>query len=195
MNSFVKQTIKLVEGCMANQRSAQEGLYKLFYTEMLRLCYRYLKTDDLAKDAVNQGFLKVFQHIDSFDVQKGGLDTWIKTIMVRTCIDIRRKEIKFSTELQDADKEEEIFIPPTILQKLYAEDLLKIIRKLPGASQLVFNLSVIDGYTHKEIGEQLNINESTSRWHLSEAKKQLRALLEPSGKSIDHQTEKGGKKR
>lgn len=180
---------------MANERSAQEGLYKQFYADMLRLCIRYLKTNDLAKEALNQGFLKVFQNINSFDDKKGELNAWIGTIMIRTCIDINRKELKFKTDVDEAGINENIFVSPAILDKLYAEDLIGVIRLLPNATQMVFNLSVIDGYTHKEISEQLNITESTSRWHLSEGKKQLRVLLEPRDASNDYPTEhnKGAK--
>jgi len=178
MNLFAKQDDRLVKGCKANERSAQEGLYKLFYAEMLRLCYRYLKSDELASEALNTGFLKVFQNISTFDKQKGELGAWMRTIMVRTCIDLGRKEAKF----QEASNDEEaaaadVFITPEILDKLYAQDLIKAIRMLPAATQLVFNLSVIEGYAHKEIGQQLQISESTSRWHLSEAKKMLRKMI------------------
>lgn len=188
MNLFATQHSKLIKGCKANERLAQEGLYKLFYAEMIRVCYRYLKSDELAKEALNAGFLKIFQHITTFDEKKGKLGTWMKTIIVRTCIDLGRKEIKFNQE-STIEEAENIFIAPDILSKLYAEDLLKFIRQLPGATQLVFNLSVIEGYSHKEIGEQLNISESTSRWHLSEGKRQLRLLLTLSDNSIDQPTE------
>ena len=70
-----------------------------------------------------------------------------------------------------------MYIEPSVLDKLFAEDLLNLIRLLPVATQIVFNLSVIDGYSHQEIAEQLGISEGTSRWHLSEAKKQLRTML------------------
>ncbi|NRF38751.1 RNA polymerase sigma factor [Pedobacter foliorum] len=189
MSPSAKKTIKLVKGCMANERSAQEGLYKQFYTDMLRLCIRYLKTNDLAKEALNQGFLKVFQNINSFDDKKGELNAWVATIMIRTCIDIKRKELKFTTDIDEAGITENVFVSPAILDKLYAEDLIGMIRFLPDATQMVFNLSVIDGYSHKEISEQLNITESTSRWHLSEGKKQLRVLLEPRGAGHDYPTE------
>ncbi|WP_158796230.1 RNA polymerase sigma factor [Pedobacter sp. L105] len=188
MNLFAKQHSKLIKGCKANERLAQEDLYKLFYAEMLRVCYRYLKSDELAKEALNNGFLKIFQHIATFDENKGKLSTWIKTIIVRTCIDLGRKEIKFNHEntIEDADH---VFIAPEVLDKLYAEDLLSYIRKLPAATQIVFNLSVIEGYSHKEIGEQLMISESTSRWHLSAGKKQLRAMLMLPGNHIDPPTD------
>jgi len=192
MNFFAKQHSQLIKGCKANERPAQESLFKLFYAEMLRLCYRYMQSDDLAKEALNTGFLKVFQHISTFDEKKGEPGAWIRTIMVRCCIDLRRKEIKFSETNLMTEEAGEQFIPPPVLEKLYAEDIIKCIRLLPGATQLVFNLSVIDGYSHKEIGEQLNITESTSRWHLSEGKKQLRAML-TANKSTDQPTEKNNK--
>ena len=186
MNLFLKQDTKLIKGCKANERQAQEGLYKLYYADMLRICFRYLKSDDLAQDALNIGFLKIFQHIHTFDAKKGEFGAWIRTVMVRSCIDISRREARFN-ETVSQDEIEEIFIQPSVLDKLFVEDLLKLIRLLPTATQLVFNLSVIDGYSHKEIGEHLNITESTSRWHLTEAKKQLRKML--ASPTIDKPTE------
>ncbi|EDM36064.1 putative RNA polymerase ECF-type sigma factor [Pedobacter sp. BAL39] len=192
MNIF-KRYSRLIKDCKANDRKAQEQLYKLFYGEMLRLCYRYLKSDLLAKEALNSGFLKVFQHIISFEPHKGELGGWIRTIMIRSCIDLSRKEARFREINLQAEEYSEDLPAPEILNKLYAEDLLNYIRKLPTATQLVFNLSVIDGYSHKEIGAQMNIGESTSRWHLSEAKKILRGLLEPQQLSQDQPTEKNKK--
>ena len=178
MNLFVNREARLIKGCKANERLAQEGLYKMYYAEMLRVCYRYLKSDELAEEALNAAFLKIFQHIINFDGKKGELGAWIRKIMVRTCIDLSRKEARFSTENQYEEEADAVFILPEVLDKLYAEDLLKAIRQLPSATQIVFNLSVIEGYSHKEIGTQLQITDSTSRWHLSEAKKQLRVILE-----------------
>ena len=193
MNLFARQHSKLIKGCKANERAAQEGLYKLFYADMLRLCYRYLKSDELSKEALNTGFLKVFQHIGTFDEKKGELGGWIRTIIVRTCIDLGRKEIKFNKEIGVLEEAEDVFLLPAVLNKLYAEDLLKYIRLLPDATRLVFNLSVIEGYSHGEIGEQLNIGESTSRWHLSEGKKMLRGMLTSSNGRIDKPTENSNK--
>ncbi len=186
MNLFFKQETKLIKGCMANERQAQEGLYKLYYADMLRICFRYLKSDELAGDALNIGFLKVFQHIQRFDAKKGEFGAWIRTVMVRSCIDLGRREAKFN-EIIDPEEIEEVFIQPAVLNKLFVEDLLKLIHQLPTATRLVFNLSVIDGYSHREIGEHLNITESTSRWHLTEAKKQLRRMIAPT--AIDKPTE------
>lgn len=171
MNLSKKQAEKLVKGCINNERVAQEALYKLFHADMLRVCYSYLPDKELAKEAFNMGFLKVFQAIQNFDTDKGELGGWIRKIMIFTSIDLCRKELKFSTATVSESDGEEIFINPSILEKLFFEDILQNVRTLPFATQTVFNLSVLDGFTHKEIGEQLNISEGTSRWHLAEAKK------------------------
>lgn len=189
MNLFNKHETRLIKGCKDNDRLAQEGLYKLFFPEMMRLCCRYLKSDDLAKEAVNAGFLKTFQNIGSFDLKRGQLGAWIHTIMVRTCIDLSRREVKFMRAAGDEEEMQTAFITPDVLDKLHTEDLLKAIRELPAATQLVFNLSVIDGYNHKEIGEQLLITESTSRWHLTQAKKLLREMLKPANSIVNDPTE------
>ncbi|WP_184543397.1 RNA polymerase sigma factor [Mucilaginibacter sp. FT3.2] len=180
MNLPKKQVEKLVKGCINNDRTAQETLYKLFHADMLRVCYNYLPDKELAKEAFNTGFLKVFLSVKSFDIEKGELGGWIRKIMIYTSIDLCRKELKFNTVDIDVQDQDDYFIAPSVLEKLYFEDILQKIRALPFATQTVFNLSVLDGFTHKEIGEQLNISEGTSRWHLAEAKRKLRELLEPS---------------
>lgn len=176
MDLFFNKESKIIKGCKANKRQAQEALYKLYYEDMLRLCFRYLRSDELAKEALHMGFLKVFQYVSTFDAKKGEFGAWIRTIMVRSCIDLGRKEARFSNFVAQ-DRADEVFMEPSVLDKLFAEDLLRLIRQLPAATQIVFNLSVVDGYSHQEIAEQLQISEGTSRWHLSEAKRQLREML------------------
>jgi RNA polymerase sigma factor (sigma-70 family) len=193
MNLSKKQAEKLVKGCINNERTAQEALYKLFHADMLRVCYSYVPDKELAKEAFNNGFLKVFQSIQNFDIEKGELGGWIRKIMIYTSIDLSRKELKFSSTLVLEKNEDDFFISPSVLEKLYFEDILQNIRSLPRATQMVFNLSVIDGFTHKEIGEQLHISEGTSRWHLAEAKRKLKALLEPPSISIDQPKERSEK--
>lgn len=189
MKLFNKQDNRLIKACKANERWGQETLYKLFYKEMLKVCCRYLKSDDLAKDALNAGFLKVFQNINEFDYKKGDFEAWVRVIIIRTCIDLGRKEAKFIDTTLNEDEAEAAFIMPEVLEKMYAEDLLKAVRRLPAATQLVFNLFVIEGYSHKEVGAQLHMGESTSRWHLTQAKKLLRAMLGPSYKKVTDPTE------
>jgi RNA polymerase sigma factor (sigma-70 family) len=128
----------------------------------------------------------VFQSIKNFDVEKGELGGWIRKIMIYSAIDLCRKELKFATlTLHDQDSDD-FFVSPAILEKLNFEDILTTIRALPYATQTVFNLYEMDGFSHKEIAEQLNISDGTSRWHLAEAKKKLRELLEPLLTSSHH---------
>jgi RNA polymerase sigma factor (sigma-70 family) len=157
-----KQVSHLVTACITNDRNAQQALYKLFYADMLRVCRNYIADKELAKEAFNMGFLKVFQSINTFDPQKGELGGWIRRIMINTAIDMVRRELKFNVH------------PITEIEE---QDILNAVHQLSPATQAVFNLSVFDGFTHKEISEQLGISEGTSRWHLSEGKRLLRGLL------------------
>jgi len=174
------QIDKLISGCLNNERASQEALYKLFHSDMLRVCYTYLNNRELAREALNSGFLKVFQSIGNFDDQKGNLGGWIRKLMIHTSIDLCRKELVFKQIVPLDSEAEEIFITPNILERLHFEDILASIHTLPYAMQTVFNLYILDGFTHKEIGDQLGISEATSRWYLSEAKKKLKTLLEDS---------------
>lgn len=194
MNLTNSQAEKLIKGCIKNDRGAQETLYRLFYVEMLRVCHSYLPDKELAKEAFNSGFLKVFQSINGFDIKKGELGGWIRKIMIYTAIDLYRKELKFNTTLAADVDDDDYFISPQVLEKLYFEDILVHIRTLPAATQTVFNLSVMDGFSHKEIGEQLNISEGTSRWHLAEAKRKLKALLDPAANSTNPPKERSSNK-
>ncbi|MGF7037064.1 RNA polymerase sigma factor [Mucilaginibacter lappiensis] len=193
MNLPKKQAEELIKRCIDNDRTGQEALYKLFHAEMLRVCYNYLPDKALAKEAFNTGFLKVFQSMKNFDIEKGELGGWIRKIMIHTSIDLCRKELKFNTLSNGVQDQDDYFIAPSILEKLYFEDILQNIRTLPFATQTVFNLSVLDGFTHKEISEQLNISEGTSRWHLAEAKRKLRDLLEPLVINSDQPKERSEK--
>jgi RNA polymerase sigma-70 factor (ECF subfamily) len=193
MNLYKKQAEKLIKGCINNDRTAQEALYRYFHADMLRVCHSYLPDKELAKEAFNTGFLKVFQSIQNFDTDKGELGGWIRKIMIYSAIDLCRKELKFSSQTSDEQMEDDYFIAPTVLDKLYFEDILQHIRALPLATQTVFNLSVLDGFTHKEISEQLNVSEGTSRWHLAEGKRKLRELLGKPGKNADQPKERSEK--
>ena len=180
-----KELSVVIAGCVANKRNAQEQLYLLFYQRMYRLCMRYLRDDDLVPEALNAGFMKVFTNIKTYNGDKGNLDGWITAIMIRCCIDLQRSELRFQYHDDITETDDLTPISPDALDRLYAADLLRFIRTLPPASQTVFNLYEVDGFDHGEIAAMLNITESTSRWHLSAAKKQLREKLTPNSK--DHE--------
>lgn len=166
----------LIRGCKINDRKAQEQLYRCFYTAMMNLCLRYTKNETDATEVLNIGFLKIFRNIKQYDPAKAAIYTWLRAIIVNSCIDYikaKQKEI-FTTELLQA---EEIHIDAAVISKMESEKILQLVRSLPPATQAVFNLYVIEGYGHKEIGKLLQITEGTSKWHLSEARKKLQQLL------------------
>lgn len=152
-------------------------MYKQFYGPMASICLRYTRNDEDAIEVLHNGFLKVFKNIHTYDSAKASLYTWIRTIVVHAAIDfLRQKDRHYSP--MEIEKVAEPEIDSEVIQKMKAEEILKLVRKLPQATQTVFNLYVVDGYTHKEIGQLLGISEGTSKWHLSEARRQLKKLLQ-----------------
>lgn len=135
---------------------------------------RYASDRDEAVEILNTGFLKVFNKLDRFK-QQGSLEGWIRRIMVNTAIDHIRKYATYNKTMVH-DSYTEGSVDNGALDHLLGEDIHKIIQKLPPTSRTVFCLYLIEGYTHKEIAEQLGMSVGTSKWHLAEAKKRFRAL-------------------
>ncbi|HEX5026838.1 MAG TPA: sigma-70 family RNA polymerase sigma factor [Agriterribacter sp.] len=168
--------INLINGCINNDRKSQECLYKQFYVSMMAICMRYARNEDDALEILNNGFLKVFKHIDKFDCLKASLYTWIRSIMVHSAIDFIRQNTKHNRQVE-IDQATEPYIDSEAVEKLNAQELLHLVRKLPPATQTVFNLYIIEGYTHKEIGSMMGISEGTSKWHLSQARRLMQKFL------------------
>ena len=167
---------QLIKGCIANDRRSQEALYKHYYGAMMALCNRYIKNREDMVEVLHSGFLKIFQNIGSFDETKSALFTWMHTIMVRTAIDFLRKKNALTPEVElTAVMEPEV--QAKVLVDTSAEEILRFLKQLPQTTAMVFNLYVIEGHNHKEIGKLLNISDGTSKWHLSEAKSQLAKLI------------------
>ena len=166
----------IVNGCKKGNRKAQEQLYRNYYRAMATLCMRYTRNEEDAVEVLNNGFLKVFRNIEKYDEKQAVLYTWMRTIIINSCLDfIKQKEKNIShMELDDAV---EIDIPAEAISRMKATELLYLVRQLPPATQAVFNLYVMDGYNHKEIAQMLNIKEGTSKWLLSEARKSLQQKI------------------
>ena len=144
---------------------------------MMTLCLYYTKNETDAVEVLNNGFLKVFNNIQKYESTQASLYTWIRTIIINSCLDhIKAKKTAVYEELSEAT---EVHIESEVVNRFNAKELLELLRLLPPATQAVFNLYVIEGYSHKEIADLLNISTGTSKWHLSEARKQLKQLLEP----------------
>jgi len=171
----------IIEGCKRSERRAQEQLFKLFFGKMLTVSLRYISDRDSAQDVVQDGFIKIFEHIGNFD-QKGSIEGWMRRIIANQAIDYIRKKKKESFLVSDDSEFRFVADEPEDLEQwkmttLKAELALDAIENLSPAYRTVFNLAVMENYTHKEIAEMLNINEGTSKSNLAKAKMNLQNFL------------------
>lgn len=163
----------MLQGCLENLATAQQALYNRFSPRMLGVCYRYARNREDAEDMMQEGFMKVYSQMHQFR-NTGALEGWIRRIMVHTCINILKKNKKFSDSvdlIHASSIQVNEYNIPSILQ---AKQVVECIRLLPLGYRTVLNLYAIEGFSHKEIGSILDIEESTSRSQYTRA----RALLE-----------------
>ena len=166
----------LIQGCINNDRRMQEELYRRFAPKMYAVCLRYAGNAEEAEDILQEGFIKIFKKISSFR-SEGSFEGWIRRIFVNTSIEHFRRKIY----LQPISEQEENTLEGkslSILDKLAERDIIQLVQQLSPGYRTVFNLYVVEGYNHREIANLLGISEGTSKWHLSEARKQLQKLLQ-----------------
>jgi RNA polymerase sigma-70 factor (ECF subfamily) len=163
----------LIAGCLRNDRRSQQALYQQYCGALLSVCLSYTKDEEAAVEVLQDGFLKIFQQIHTFDSRKSALYTWMRTVMVRTAIDALRKGVH---QIGAVELKEDVYDPPIraeAVERMSAEDILYLLNGLAPTTRSVFQLYVQEGYNHREIGDLLKISEGTSKWHLSEARKYL----------------------
>lgn len=166
---------ELIKGCLKRDRNAQQQLYDLYSSKMYALCYRYVRHAMEAEDVLVMAFTKIFDRIEQFKGE-GSFEGWMRRVMVNEALTHLRKSraMYVETDLEQADREPDY---DRLSDHLEAEDLQKMIQELPPGYRLVFNMYAIDGYSHKEIAEQLGINENTSKSQLSRARTYLQKIL------------------
>ena len=156
---------------------SQKAFYKHYFGYVMAICVRYLPREE-ALEACQDVFLKVFKNIDKFQVDRD-LKKWMSSITINECIDRIRKNKKNLNETYLEEVESNItYLNVEITENLDTEYILKLIDKINVDHKTVFLLYVVDGYSHKEISEKLNININTSRWHLAEARKAIIPLIQ-----------------
>lgn len=171
---------ELIEGCRMKNLAAQKQLYNRYIDRLYYVVYRYVNDHYFTQNVLQDVFLKIFNHVDSYDENKGAFSTWINTIAVRTALNHTKKRKMFFQEIESVEVYQNGMIgSEEVLSKLAAEDILKIVGALPEKYRVIFNLYEIDGYSHKEISELLEIGESTSRSYLTRAKQYLQELITP----------------
>jgi RNA polymerase sigma factor (sigma-70 family) len=170
----------LITGCVRNERASQEKLYKQFYVPLFSLCRRFFQNDHEAIESVNDGMLKVFEKVGSYREDKGKFFNWVYTIVRNTAVDKFRASVAIpamdAAALEDVMAEEEIDANPAAW--LEKKEFPLLFDRLSPVPRGICNLFYIEGYTMREIAEQLKISTGTVKWHLSESRKKLKPMIE-----------------
>jgi len=166
----------IIKGCVAGKPKAQEALYKKYSRKLFGICLRYTKDYSAAEDVLQEGFIKIFTNISSFK-GTGSFEGWIRRVVINTALERYRKQFQMYP-ITDVNESDISMKYENISTDINAKDLLELVKELPPAYKMVFNLYAIDGYSHKEIGEILNISIGTSKSNLSRARKLLQEKVE-----------------
>ena len=176
----------MLEGCLAGNALAQRKLYETYYGKMMSICMRYAKDREEARDILHEGFMKVYKNLHLYEPHRP-LEVWIKKIMINTAIDHYRKNKKepYHVDIDQAYAESD---PSHIsaIHQISAEEIIKLVQELSPAYRTVFNLYVIEGYSHNEIAEMLGINVGTSKSNLAKARQRLQELIKTKLPDYDY---------
>lgn len=162
---------EIVYRCLQQDILAQNELYRGYAGKMMAVCMRYARNRDAAADIMQDGFVKVFINLKSFKGE-GSFEGWIKRIMINTALKQYRKDLKFKNDV-DIDSAYNLTFESDIVSRISAKELMGHIQELPDGYRTIFNLYVVEGFQHNEIGELLGISEGTSKSQLSRARNYL----------------------
>jgi RNA polymerase sigma-70 factor (ECF subfamily) len=166
----------ILEGCLRNNPVAQRKLYNTYSPKMLAVCFRYAHSREDAEDMLQEGFIKVFTQLHTFE-NRGSFEGWIRRIIVHTCINILKKNKKFNESVDLIHAATVSIREETVPAAVQVKQIVDCIRSLPIGYRTVLNLFAIEGYSHREIAQLLDIEESTSRSQFTRAKGMLEELL------------------
>lgn len=170
-----QELIALLDACAADQRQAQKALYDHYASFVFGIIRLYVKDYGHAEEILNDTFLKVFRNISQYRFE-GAFEGWLRRICLHQISDHFRKKINRNPELAEVT-DEQVSIDADGLAAISQKELLQLIHELPDTQRLVFNLFAFENFSHAQIGQELNITENNSRWHLSDARKRLKEKL------------------
>jgi len=176
----------LIKSCISGDRRMQELLYKKFSPKMYAICLRYAGNSDDAQDLLQEGFIKVFKNLEKFR-SEGSFEGWMRRVFVNTSIEHFRRKVNLNSITENEEKgiEDSTW---NVLDSLAEKDIIQLIQDLSPGYRTVFNLYVLEGYSHKEIGDILGINEGTSKSQLARAKmilqKKVNLFLDEKRRSL-----------
>lgn len=162
--------------CKKGDRKAQKAFFECYAPMMMAICRRYIKALDEAEDVVQESFIKIFKNIKNFEGEEK-IDFWVKRIVVNTALNSQRSKL-YLFPMVDVEDSQLTSQKENSLEGFTLEDLYKMIDNLPTGSRIIFNLFAIEGYSHKEISQKLEISEGTSKSQYSRARQLLRRMIE-----------------
>lgn len=174
--SSEEYVVSLVEGCRKDNRASQKELYQHFFGFSMSICLRYTSNADEAQEILNDGFMKVFTKIDTYNAERPFI-FWLRRIMINTSIDYYRKQPRNTYSIEIDEVRTLSSSQADAIEEINEKDLLKLVQSLPPAYRTVFNLYVLEGFKHEEIAKKLNIHVGTSKSNLAKARKHLQNKL------------------
>ena len=168
---------EIIRSCISGDARAQKHLFEKYSRRLMGLCLRYAGDREEAEDMLQEGWIKIFKNLHSFRFE-GSAEGWMKRVIVNTCLENLRRNKKMNNHVDIEMADEIKYSDVNASDALSAKELLRIIHRLPSGYRTVFNLFAVEGYSHKEIGEMLGINESTSKSQYSRARMHLQKMLE-----------------
>lgn len=166
---------ELIQNCKNQHAGSQKLLYNMYAGKMLSVCMRYINDKSEAEDVLQEGFIKIFAHIIHFRGD-GSFEGWMRRIFVNTALSVlRTKQLKFVDSIDHHLNFTSV--EPSVFDKIGSQEIFELVRSLPNGYRVVFNLFAIEGYSHKEIADMLNITESTSRTQFLKARNVLKEKL------------------
>ena len=167
---------EIIAGCKKEKPAFQEKLFQLYSRRMMAICVRYTLSQPEAEDVFQEAFIKVFRQLNTY--QGGSFEGWMRRIFVNTAINYYHSNRKYQDQLDYSTIEEIVPAEDNVLDVISEQELLVLINQLPSGYKMVFNLYVIEGYSHQEISQMLHLAEATSRSQLTKAKAYLKKILQ-----------------
>ena len=173
------EVLQWVQDCRKGSTRAQHKLFKYFYGSVMSVCMRYAGSTDEAADMLNEGFLKVFSNLHKYE-NSGSFEAWLKRVVCNAALDYRRKYDK-NIDFVDIDEVQDSHLSDytvnDAISKISSNEIVALIQQLPPVTRVVFNMFVFEGFSHREIAQQLDMSENTSAWHVNQARSRLKEAL------------------
>jgi RNA polymerase sigma-70 factor, ECF subfamily len=171
-----QQLENIINGCKKSNAESQRQLYKYCYEAMMRVCLRYHHNEQDAANCYNEAMHNILTKINMYK-NEGEFMGWVRRIMVNTCINTIRRDKKFAYKEVNDNDTQAFNVQPAVYSNLNTQQILSMVQTLPRQTALIFNLYIMEGYTHEQIGTKLNISNNTSKWHLNNARTILKEKI------------------